>query len=326
MVRTSSALSVEQLANCAFEIVMVDDRVWRRVNPRNAPYWVMAAVLNRAYASRFGYAFRLVRPRFDIPTGTTDAPSYPGWHKVMYLAERLLESEQPWQGSGTGKQEQCRWLLYLDGDAFVREHDLPLPAFLSGLATRYPSSPATSVIFAAEQPVVGWNITAGPVPGGVNPAAPFLNTGVFLVRAGAGSSAAHLFRSWLAAAAGVVHRRLWTSWPGEQGVLSELVRPGTYSQARSNAPRSSRLRNAVLVINQTEMNSPWGRFVQHSWGREATEALLRTQALTDALLRIGVAEPKRFRQLVREAQDLAESWLVWPHFESGLAAPTWTFA
>merc|ERR1712129_688177 len=99
------------------------------------------------------------------------------------------------------------------------------------------ASAATSAVFAVEQPIVGWNLTGGAVPGGAAPEAPFLNTGVFLVRVASSSFSVRLFSAWLVAAAGAVLRRLWTSWPGEQGVLSELVRPGTYPAASTVAPR-----------------------------------------------------------------------------------------
>jgi len=306
--------SIDRFVHCAFEIVMVDDRPWNRISLNNAPYWVSAAVVNFAYAQHFGYDFTFVRPRLGGDSGT-----YPGWHKVMYIAERLRSQRR---AVPIGPQ-QCSWLVYMDGDAFVREQGLPLPFFLSSLASRYRGfSDATGAVFAAEHKLDWTNLTRGALPEN-NPEAPFLNTGVFFARAdaphaGGTSTAVRLFDAWLDAAAHVVHRRLWTSWPGEQGILSELVRPGSYPEAQSQAKRSKWLRKSVLVVNLTEMNSPWGRFIQHSWGRKATETFLRSQALGDALLRAGLAEPATFASFVREVQSMTVHWDVWPYF-SGLS-------
>lgn len=285
---------------------MMDDRAWNRLSLAHAPYWVMAAALNYQYASRFGYRFRFIQPfsqGHEHERGEL-VGVYPGWDKVMYFAELLQEQPIP---------SKCSWLLYLDSDAFVRETDVCIPAFLDDLARRYRFKPQEkAVIFAQEQPMEYLNMSTAPMPSGAQPAAPFLNTGVFLVRADL-AEARQLFHAWLASASQVDRRRLWTTWPGEQGIVSELLRPGSYVEARSTAavPRLEELRAAVGVVNMTEMNSPWGRFVQHSWGSEATDALLRRQALVDALLRLGAAAPDIFRRLVRQVQRHTVRWPRW---------------
>eukprot|EP00930_Biecheleria_cincta_P027714 TRINITY_DN19409_c0_g1_i1.p1 TRINITY_DN19409_c0_g1~~TRINITY_DN19409_c0_g1_i1.p1 ORF type:complete len:257 (+),score=37.38 TRINITY_DN19409_c0_g1_i1:101-871(+) len=177
-----ASLQAETWENCSYEVVMMDDRPWNRLSLSHAPYWVMAAALNYHYASRFGYRFRFVQPfsagheyEHGKPVGV-----YPGWDKVMYFAE-LLQDSPP-------EPSQCSWLLYLDSDAFFRETDLGIPAFLEDLARRYRfkhvyGSAEKSVIFAQEQPMEYLNLSTAPMPSGSRPAAAFLNTGVFLVRA-----------------------------------------------------------------------------------------------------------------------------------------------
>jgi len=199
------------LGSCGFELIMVDNRPWKRVGASNMPYWVMATIVNYAYAARFAYSFRLVRPAMQ------SARDYPGWNKVLYLRDRL---------SDLSAEPACTWLLYLDADAFVREADLPLPTFLAGLAARYPVSADVGIILARESNLTG----SGAAP----PLAAFLNTGVLLLRSGPQSR--RLLDAWLLAGRHVQQRRLWTTWPAEQGILSELLLPGSYPHGNSFEP------------------------------------------------------------------------------------------
>mmetsp|Transcript_25369 Transcript_25369/g.59090 ORF Transcript_25369/g.59090 Transcript_25369/m.59090 type:complete len:87 (+) Transcript_25369:735-995(+) len=68
------------------------------------------------------------------------------------------------------------------------------------------------------------------------------------------------------------------------------------------------LRQAFAVVNMTEMNSPWGRFVQHSWGKTATEVLLRDSSLRDALLRLDCMASECLAVLRRGVQSCTVSW------------------
>lgn len=153
---------------------MVDDRPWKRLSAPQAPYWVLGAALNYAYAMHFSYRIRLVRP-YHWADPYNMQGSYPGWNKVLYFAELLRESQQ-----------HCTWLLYLDCDAFVRAF-VPFTSLLSDLARRYGlnmgNCEGTSAIFAREDPMPFLNLSSGPMPTGAVPAAPFINTGVFFVRA-----------------------------------------------------------------------------------------------------------------------------------------------
>mmetsp|Transcript_65648 Transcript_65648/g.182654 ORF Transcript_65648/g.182654 Transcript_65648/m.182654 type:complete len:321 (-) Transcript_65648:24-986(-) len=285
----ASLIDAESLRGCAFEIIMVDDRPWNRVGWANMPYWVAAAILNSEYATRFGYEFRLVRPRFT-------RGSYPGWFKVMYMVERL---------EALSMAGRCAWMLYMDSDAFVRESNLPLDVYLADLADRYAIPHDVGAIFALEQ-----NLTGAPEdPGNWPPQAEFLNTGVFLVQSSPWGRG--LFDAWLAAARAVLQRRLWTTWPGEQGILSELLRPGSYAEAKSAYRPVPDLHRSFAAVNMTELNSPWGRFVQHSWGKTATATVLRERSFRDALLRIDGARPDRLAALRGKAFQGAVAWTPW---------------
>eukprot|EP00435_Cladocopium_sp_Y103_P022066 s162_g5.t1 len=211
------------------------------------------------------------------------------------------------------QQEGCKWILYLDSDAFWRSGQLQLQHMLEHLLSRYqlPRDCGTSGIFAREQPMQYLNITRSAVPPGAKPLAPFLNTGVFLLRADC-PEALQLLDAWLLAAAEAPRKRLWNTWPAEQGILSELLVPGSYPPAATGTKvEGPKPGHTVAIVNMTEFNSPWGRFIHHAWGSEATDGLLRHQAMTDALLRIGAADPKVFVQLCRGVLRSSFWWQRW---------------
>lgn len=212
-----------RLERCLFEILMVDDRPWKRLNSFQAPYWVTGAALNFAFAREHGYDFKLVRPYSTSESGERRG----GWDRVIYLHNSLPGSQQ----------EGCKWILYLDSDAFWRSGQLQLQHMLEHLLSRYqlPRDCGTSAIFAREQPMQYLNITRSAVPPGEKPLAPFLNAGVFLLRADC-PEALQLLDAWLLAAAEVPKKRLWNTWPAEQGILSELLVPGSYPPAVTRWP------------------------------------------------------------------------------------------
>lgn len=255
----------------------------------------MAGILNYAYAAHWSYDFRIVLPQ-ERRGGSLKGDPYPGWHKVQYLLERL--------SNPSADERRCKWLLYMDSDAFVRMHDLPMDIFLAGLVSRYWIREDVGVIFAREQNLTGAN--AEP------PKADFLNTGVLFVRFGERSKT--LFERWLAAGFGVESRRLWNLWPGEQGIISEHLLPGSYPQAKSSIERQPSIRNSFAAVNLTEFNSPWGRFVQHNYGKTANDQTSRDRAFREALLRLDCLEAGCFTRLRRAATKAMERWTPAPIF------------
>ena len=120
------------------------------LNPSTAPYWVLGAALNYAYAEEHGHGFHLARP---LPR---EGPKilHGGWNRVLYINQFL----------DTQSREECKWVLYLDTDAFVRSA-FDLRSIVQRLLAKYqrPDDCRSSAVFAVEQEMVSQNITA---PGG----------------------------------------------------------------------------------------------------------------------------------------------------------------
>mmetsp|Transcript_113927 Transcript_113927/g.362276 ORF Transcript_113927/g.362276 Transcript_113927/m.362276 type:complete len:180 (+) Transcript_113927:36-575(+) len=133
-------------------------------------YVSLSAVLNFHYAKKHGYTFSFVhmdeatmRQNFSVP-----------WHRVFYFADRLTKDTQVYIREAS---DQCKWYLYLDTDAFVRDASTSLPAFIGDLAARYPIPEDVGAIFAQEQthsPEMTFTFHA-------------VSAGVYLVRANAHS-------------------------------------------------------------------------------------------------------------------------------------------
>eukprot|EP00747_Dinoflagellata_sp_TGD_P033487 gnl/TRDRNA2_/TRDRNA2_136655_c0_seq1.p1 gnl/TRDRNA2_/TRDRNA2_136655_c0~~gnl/TRDRNA2_/TRDRNA2_136655_c0_seq1.p1 ORF type:complete len:374 (-),score=54.99 gnl/TRDRNA2_/TRDRNA2_136655_c0_seq1:136-1257(-) len=281
-------LTEETLKGCLFELVQVDDR--ELPDTENATsYWGTTAVLNHAYAARFGYRYRLVRVKKSGPIYDEYAPE---WLKMFYASYRLHELRESREG-----RNKCTWLLFMDSDAFVREFDLPLPVFLAGLASSYGIRADASAIFTWEQSIAQHFDAAH---GGR-----LISTGVFLVHADTRSRLLFDTMQDAAKQAGTLKKE----FPYEQGIFTELVHPGGYPAGRtilSSQPNASEIGKAINFVNMTEMNSPWGRFVQHIWRGQGET--LRKMFYHDALVRIDAAEPARFGQLLKQVRKEIVRW------------------
>ena len=262
-------LLLAQASDCSYEILMVDDRPFKKLSPFTAPYWVKSAALNMAFAQEHDHGFHLVRPSHGKKN------VFKGWNKVWYIEELLSRQSM----------SQCKWILYLDADAFVRS-SFSLEWIVDRLLRKYQRSDdcRSSAIFAVEHPVEFQNITAprdsltGALkPNVSSPGVTWINTGVFFFRADCPASM-DLFHGWLVWAALLKHKTLWANWPGEQGIMTELLQPNSYPRAMPEGSLEESLgnleeiRETVVVVNTTEINSPFGRDIQHSWGAGEDDA------------------------------------------------------
>eukprot|EP00929_Paragymnodinium_shiwhaense_P066485 TRINITY_DN33354_c0_g1_i3.p1 TRINITY_DN33354_c0_g1~~TRINITY_DN33354_c0_g1_i3.p1 ORF type:complete len:295 (-),score=50.87 TRINITY_DN33354_c0_g1_i3:47-931(-) len=203
-VKTRELLQMEHLKDARFEVVMVDDREFPRdvaaLDPNKPQYYfAMSAMLNCAYAMHFGYGFRYIKLNKSHMI-----PGYHStWHKVFYVAKMLRELAE----SNAGPT----WILMLDSDAYVREHDVPLPSFLANLAARYGIQKDVAAVVAEEMRI----------PGRHNPVEPinWLNTGVLLINANEHSRT--LYNLWIQR--GRRNSRMKRTWPYDQGIFHELV-------------------------------------------------------------------------------------------------------
>jgi len=289
------------LKDCTFEIVMFDTRELTDVEQfmgklvYEGEYWSVTPVINYLYAKQFGYNFTFVHldkdkmlPKYNV-----------AWHRVFYFAERLEELKQQ-KKENVGGASSCTWLLYLDTDAFVRGFSTSLASFVSDMASKYRMNDDVGAIFAQEQVKLPEMPTTWHA----------VNAGVYLVNANSESSH-HLFDTWQNASEDDVE--LEQSWPAEQGVLTELVLHGKYYTKVNK--RHAQLRNhdeisgPVAVVNMTEMNSPWGRFVEHVWSGPGAER--RNTEYMDMLARINASKPDYFAQMLAEVRDHIVDWT--PH-------------
>lgn len=279
-------MSDGRLQGCEFEVVMLDTRTLAdepsfmgMLVPDQ--YVSLTAVLNYAYAKRFGYNFSFVhvkklRQNFSSP-----------WHRVFYFNDLLVNESN---------DQRCKWYLHVDTDAFVRPPWKPMPAVISDLGARYHIGDDVGAIFAQEQihpPMMPWTLHA-------------VNAGVYLFQRNARSR--HLFAEWVAAASD--DPLLKATWPAEQGVLTELRFPGRYHTGlklkHARLRRHDNVAADIALVNMTEMNSPWGRFVEHIWSGPGSN--LRAHGFMDALQAIGDAEASKFRTLLVEARRHMVSW------------------
>eukprot|EP00929_Paragymnodinium_shiwhaense_P053713 TRINITY_DN26901_c1_g2_i2.p1 TRINITY_DN26901_c1_g2~~TRINITY_DN26901_c1_g2_i2.p1 ORF type:complete len:278 (-),score=51.14 TRINITY_DN26901_c1_g2_i2:9-842(-) len=253
-------------------------------------YWSLTAVINYAYAKKYGYRFSFVHLDED-----NLLPEYNvAWHRVFYFNQRLAELSQGSTGAS------CVWLVYVDTDAFFRGYDTSLPEFIGRMASTYHIQDDVGAIFAQEQvdpPMMPYTWHA-------------INAGVYLVRSDEQSR--HLFDTWKSAAQD--DEELKKKWPAEQGVLTELYFPGKYytklGKQHAQLRNHGDIKEAVALVNMTEMNSPWGRFIEHIWSGPGYQK--RDHDYTAMLARIDDAEPERFQHMLNEVREHIVNWTPTP--------------
>jgi len=291
--------------DCTFEVVMIDNRTLpSEANPET--FWGMTAVINHEYAKKFGYKFTLVHP--DYIKGKE--PDYDvNWLKPLYFAQRLQELKE---------STRCKWFLFLDSDAFVREFDVPLEKFIPDLLAKYNIPKNVAAVFAKEKAIPGVSSEGHLSP----PIFNWLNPGVFLVQANAQSQ--FFFNAWLE---GGQHskpfdashpalrflrkespfffghfpglRDLRKQWPAEMGVLTQLYE------------NNQDIKSMLGTVDMLEMNSPSGKFVEHAWGGWGSEK--KKTDFSDMLARIGTfAEPGKFSKWLGQVEKCTVSWTPTP--------------
>lgn len=246
-------------ADALVEVIMVDTR------PMPVPLLAKFAVINYAWAASFGYRFKYVHVGIREPT----ILSY--WYKVLYLDEYLGRLH-------VNSKSSPKWLLFLDSDSFVAA-DMSFPSFLKRLASLYTiCDDVAMLVTRSERRSPGW-----------------VNSGVLLVQVN--SNSRWLFRQWLENGLGAKH--LLLNWPGEQGVLIDMLSPGQNPEFQIPQPApgpaqqlSQRVRRVVTIIDTLEMNSPRGFFVRHMYNREYST----------------VPMPAHYRYLLRRVRANTVNW------------------
>lgn len=298
---SDTQLSKADLNGCSFEVVMFDTRELEdvphfggKLYPADK-YPSLTAVINYKYAKKFGYDFTFAHmdkadrdPKFSIP-----------WHRVFYFADRLKERSD---------EDACKWFLYLDTDAFLHDFDTPLESFIARMASRYNINRGVGAIFSQEQehpPEMTMTLHG-------------VNAGVYLIHSNANSR--RLFDTWSASASD--DPDLEKAWPAEQGVLTEMVFPGKYvtrlgplrPDGQFHESASARLKqhgdidvaSTLALVNMTEMNSPWGWFVEHIWSGPGSEK--RGTDFMGMLGSIYATDPDHFDELLSAVRTHVSTW------------------
>lgn len=271
--------------DCSFEMFMLETRV-PDANITTAGYWSLTAVINHEYARQFKYNFRVVRPNIS----NVSALGYSvNWLKPLYVRQRLEEmADTP----------GCLWLISMDSDSFVRESDLPLDVFLDGLAKKYGMKHDVGGVFAQEVSIQGaftspWH---------------HVNAGVFMMQSNVHSR--KLVNAWIESGRDDPDARV--EWPAEQGTITELLFPGKYiTKIVGNRAQKARTvsfddRGHVGVVNMSEFNSPWGRFIEHMWSGPGVET--RGTDPKRMLTRMDLMDEHRYKAV---AVEVAKGTVLW---------------
>jgi len=252
----------DRFADCIFEIVMVEKQpLGSSFNGKAV--WSMNAVLNKAYADRWGYGFTLAQPQ-DQSLRWSKRPAA-SWYRVPYLQERLQAQ--------MARKERCGWLAFLDSAAFIQDHSVSLPAYLDGLFKDQPLNLRTGGIFQWDQKKRG-----------------LVSDKVFLVQVnGHGEELLNAWRS-----SGDLDEAMRFE-AAEQGTLTELLFPGKvatrsgkalklFEVAHAKTVGGEPLRGKVTVLEDS--SDQWGGFIRDT--SHQAPGLQRKLSL-EQLQRLGLA-------------------------------------
>lgn len=203
--------------------------------------------LNMNYAQRHAHRFRYLHAA-ENPGDWTRA-----WNKVFYLTERSAQA-----AAYTSTERTCHWLLMLDSDAYVHSHMRSVTSELDLIASRYQLLNTTVAVLSREQTIAQFQA-------GIE----WVNPGVLLARPSRRACELGLAWQWIGQRSGSAAR---SGWPAEMGVITEMLQGSGFEPASklASAWREGHSWNlgeapqaAVLQVNMTELNSPWGGYVRH---------------------------------------------------------------
>ena len=244
-------------ASCTAELVMMDNRniTAHRVASKTT-------MLNLLYTRRHGIQFLLARPALG-PWRTHG--TWLTWCKVKLLEQIVAR----WLRQASNRP--CHWLAFLDSDAIVREQSLNFIDLM----------PDADLVIAREQPVPSMGLL------GTRSLAGGVNTGVMFMKATKRLHA--LLRAWVAAHDALGCVSLHATWPYEQRCLDLMLQgkhelgPNSSSITANGGTGGANWSDLVALhlLPMQAINSPWGRFVRHTWSANMG---LHNQRLRDSQL------------------------------------------
>ncbi|CAE7484953.1 unnamed protein product, partial [Symbiodinium pilosum] len=267
--RTEVRPTGDRFQGCVFEIAMLEKQPLG-TSFNNKAFWAMNAVINKAYADRWGYAFTLATPEAHSQRALTKRPAS-SWYRVPFLHERMQ--------AANSRNEKCGWIVFMDSTAYFRDHDVPLTKYLDQLFKDQPLHPRTGGIFQWDAKNNG-----------------LVSDRIFLLQVnGHGED---LVNAWRQSGESDEAMRFEGA---EQGTLTELLFPGKVATrsgqalklmqvAHAKAVGSERLHGHVTVLSaeaDAKGDQCWGSFIQDT---SALSPGLKRSSSIEQLKKLGLFE------------------------------------
>eukprot|EP00435_Cladocopium_sp_Y103_P052387 s781_g16.t1 len=248
-------------------------------------FWSMNAMINKAYADKWGYHFTLAKPEATLSSHVAES-----WYRVPWLQERL----------GSERSAACGWMLYMDSTAFIQNHQVSLSRYLDDLFKDQPMNLRTGGIFQ-------WDARRNGL----------VSDKIFFIQVNGHGE--ELMTAWRSSSS---QDEAMSFEAAEQGTLTELLFPGKVATRSAKAMKlfqvshakivgSEQLRGKATVLDaQGTEGQCWGDFIQDT--SLAPEAVKKKRSLKQ-LQRIGLVGA-RFNERLPALSAAMRGWKV----------PTWT--
>lgn len=257
---------------CTAALVMLENRPLRNASS----YWTKVIALNYLYATRHGYSFFLMAPR---RSGAAAKGVYYSWCKIETLTGLVERLSAP--------PAACKWLVFLDSDAYIREQLVSVPQLLRTLGA--PAAHAHLVIGREKA-------LRSEADDSVRFSTAFaLNTGVLFLRAS--NWTRDLLQAWASLEHTVCTGKYFRR-QAEQKCFERLL-----VDQRRRMPQGATER--VVHVPMQHFNSPWGRYARHIWGGEGVR--LRASVYDDELKVQGVWTAAQQMALVEAARRVGSA-------------------
>ena len=312
---------------------------------RSARYHHKTFALNQLYANRHGLEFVLVRPTVGAWLKAGGDPTTglcPAWCRVKILAHFVLRllgragaTEAPARGMLGGMlgggSERPHWILYIDSDAYIREHsvdvlhrlsdplnahvhfaiareELPAGAFRSPkrrTLSNLNSTPALSPLHAS-RPALGLDVKSARVlfitclrPALLSPAACRIpcGAGPHGVRTPSMNAGVLMMRAseWTAQLLAAWMRAPDTPVCAPFRMSWPCEQQCFHELLRNRSLLPHRWRERIATAPMQLFNSPWGSFIRHVWGGPGVEVRARARH-TDCCARASTPPPRVSRR------------------------------
>lgn len=248
-------------------------------------FWSMNAMINKAYADKWGYRFTLAKPEAMLSSHVAES-----WYRVPWLQERLRS-----------KNAACGWMLYMDSTAFVQNHQVSLSRYLDDLFKDQPMNLRTGGIFQ-------WDARRSGM----------VSDKIFFIQANGHGE--ELMNAWRSSSS---EDEAMSFEAAEQGTLTELLFPGKVATRSAKAMKLFQVSHAKIHVGSEQLRGEatvlfsagtegqcWGDFIQDT--SLAPEAVKKKRSL-EQLRRIGLVGA-RFNERLPALSAAMRGWKV----------PTWT--